>query len=126
MSSALTQLVPVFTGDKFQEWTTMMESYLMAQGQWYVVSDDAPREPDAASSDEDRANMASWRDANIKALGNLRLRLAPSINVQIKEKVTAKAVWDYLQETYGKPGVAAIYTEFKAALDLTISMSENP
>ena len=38
MSSALDQIVLVFTSSNWQQWHTTMQAYLRAQGQWFVYS----------------------------------------------------------------------------------------
>ena len=39
MSNSLDRLVPRLDGTNYQEWSSAMQSYLMAQGQWLVVVD---------------------------------------------------------------------------------------
>ncbi|KAF9218734.1 hypothetical protein BS17DRAFT_659325, partial [Gyrodon lividus] len=40
--SLLTNLVPVFTNANWLAWYPQMESFLMAQGLYYVITDECP------------------------------------------------------------------------------------
>ena len=92
MSSALDKMVPVFTGSNWQQWHTAMQAYLRAQGQWFIFS--TPRPADESDS---------WDEHNEKALGNITLRVSPSIQTAIATLATVKEVWDHLKENYGTP-----------------------
>ena len=61
-----------------------------------------------------------------KAIGNINLRLHPSIENKAKSSKTAKDLWDYLQAEYGKPGIAAIFHEFKGAMSMYIPNGSDP
>ena len=100
MSSALDKMVPVFTGSNWQQWHTAMQAYLRAQGQWFVFS--TPRLAD---------EFDSWDEHNEKALGNITLRVSPSIQTAIANLATVKEVWDHLKENYGAPSIGSAYAE---------------
>ena len=100
MSSALDKMVPVFTGSNWQQWHTAMQAYLRAQGQWFVFSTPCP-------ADE----FNSWDENNEKALGNITLRVSPSIQTAIADLATIKEVWDHLKENYGAPSISSTYAE---------------
>ena len=57
MSNALTQLVPVFDGANWLIWSESIKSYLMAQGQWYVLTQTRPEEPASAATEWDADNL---------------------------------------------------------------------
>ncbi|TBU38420.1 hypothetical protein BD309DRAFT_1022876 [Dichomitus squalens] len=40
--------------------------------------------------------------------------------------MTAKEIWDYLETTYGKPGVPAVYQDFRTPLALSVPADLNP
>jgi len=42
MSSTLNTFVPVLDGTNYQQWAAAMQSFLMSQGQWRVITKDAP------------------------------------------------------------------------------------
>ena len=45
MSSFLTQIVPVLTGQNWIEWQDKMEAYLMSTSGWFYIRDGDPTEP---------------------------------------------------------------------------------
>jgi len=118
MSSALDKMVPVFTGSNWQQWHTSMQAYLWAQGQWYVYSTTQP-----ANGHNDRNN---WDDNTKRALGNITLCLAPSIQVTITDLTTVKEVWDYLKKSFGTPSIGSAYAELSKLLSTTIPASSHP
>ncbi|TBU48057.1 hypothetical protein BD309DRAFT_1048250, partial [Dichomitus squalens] len=58
--------------------------------------------------------------------GNISLRLATSINSAVSSQTTAKGIWGYLETTYSKPSMPAVYQDFRAALALSIPADLNP
>jgi len=118
MSSALDKMVPVFTGSNWQQWHTSMQAYLRAQGQWFVYSTTQP-----ADSHDDRNN---WDDNTKRALGNITLCLAPSIQVAIANLTTVKEVWDYLKKSFGAPSIGSAYAELSKLLSTTIPAGSHP
>ena len=115
MSSALDKMVPVFTGSNWQQWHTAMQAYLRAQGQWFVFS--TPHLAD---------EFDSWDEHNEKALGNITLRVSPSIQTAIADLATVKEVWDHLKENYGAPSIGSAYAELSRLLTTTIPASSHP
>ena len=115
MSSALDKMVPVFTGSNWQQWHTAMQAYLRAQGQWFVFS--TPRPADESDS---------WDEHNEKALGNITLRVSPSIQTAIANLATVKEVWDHLKENYSAPSISSAYAELSQLLMTTIPAGSHP
>ena len=115
MSSALDKMVPVFTGSNWQQWHTTMQAYLQAQGQWFVYSNVCP------ANDTD-----IWDENTEKALGNITLRLTPSIQVAVADLTTVKEVWDHLKENFGTPSIGSAYTELSRLLSTTIPAGSHP
>jgi len=118
MSSALDKMVPVFTGSNWQQWHTSMQAYLRAQGQWFIYSTTQP-----ADCHDDRNN---WDDSTKRALGNITLHLAPSIQVAIADLTTVKEVWDYLKKSFGTPSISSAYAELSKLLSTTIPAGSHP
>ena len=56
------------------------------------------------------------------------LQLAPQIQGNLTSEIMdgAGTLWDHLEKQYGKPGIIATYLEFKAAMDIKITDSEDP
>jgi len=94
-SSNVASHVLVLSGPNYQEWAPKMESFLMSQGQYTILTKPRPKEPttlktDAEDFDPDihmtvaadvaDAKHEEWEDkieklteTNLKALGNIRL-----------------------------------------------------
>ena len=115
MSSALDKMVLVFTSSNWQQWHTAMQAYLRAQGQWFVYGTAQP------TNEHD-----SWDEHNEKALGNITLRVSPSIQTTISHLTTVKEVWDHLKENYSAPSIWNAYTELSWLLSTTIPASSHP
>ena len=115
MSSQLTTLVPVFDGTNYKEWSTLMQSYLMAQGRWYLIQDreDAPVKPVATARqavDSDKMEeWKEWKHDTTKALGEINLRLAPSVRNLVMSIGNVGELWDKLKNDYGKVGLTGIF-----------------
>jgi len=118
MSSALDKMVPVFTGSNWQQWHTSMQAYLWAQGQWFVYSTTQP-----ADGHDDCNN---WDNSTERALGNITLCLAPSIQVAVADLTTVKEVWDYLKKSFGAPSIGSAYAELSKLLSTTIPAGSHP
>ena len=118
MSSALDKMVPMFTGSNWQQWHTSMQAYLRAQGQWYIYSMTQP-----ADGHNDRKE---WDDNTERALGNITLRLAPSIQVAVLDLDSIKDVWDHLKKNFGSPSIGSAYAELSKLLSTTIPAGSHP
>jgi len=147
-SSNVASHVPVLSGPNYQEWAPKMESFLMAQGQYTILTKPRPREPTTLKSDHDDfdadlhmtvaadvadAKHEEWEDkvnkltkTNLKALGNIRLRLHHSIAYKYKDEKSAGELWRFLKASYGKTGISAVYSKFKQAMDLKIPDNADP
>ncbi|KZP09578.1 hypothetical protein FIBSPDRAFT_702407, partial [Athelia psychrophila] len=66
-----------------------------------------------------------WKSRNQKALGTMRLRMAPAVRHIISGK-NANEAWTALKSAYGTPGASAIYADFKAAAKFYISGNSHP
>jgi len=154
MTSQIAQHVPVLTGPNYQAWRPQMESFLMASGQWLVLSKERPEEPtevvastkkSAGKSKDDAEQTAiettddfaekyeiweekveKWDETNMKALGNICLCLHHSIAFKFKEVLVAGTLWEQLKDGYGNPGVLNIYAEFKQAIETKVPDNADP
>jgi len=128
----------------------------MASGQWLILEKERPEKPTATSSTVAKPKSAAkskedpeqtavdssnglaerleaweeksekWDETNMKALGNIRLRLHHSIAFKFKETTVAGTLWDSLKDSYGSPGVLSIYAEFKQAIETKIPDNTDP
>ena len=124
MSNNLTNLVPLLTGPNYLQWVPKMEAYLQTTGRWTKPMTKACPTLAADSSNEDKVD--GWNENATAARGSIRLRVDDSIGTAIDSKTTAKEVWDYLKDTYGKPGIPIVYQDFRAAMGVTIPSDSNP
>jgi len=154
-------LVPVLDGSmNWQAWRPMMMNYLLSQGQWKVITNKFPA-PDYESTTtvtktdsegthtetvadtskpaKNQSEIDSWFDINDRALGNIMLRLHPTIATTVLNLLQktieenddintmfASVAWEYLDATYGKPGIAATYKELKATMGIVIPGNADP
>ncbi|KAF5333983.1 hypothetical protein D9758_017289 [Tetrapyrgos nigripes] len=140
-SNVLMTTVPVFAGVDFNIWADILLAWLQATGLSSVLSTDRPDDAEVSLvsplTDEDTAaqaeaimaaqkKQADWDEKNDKAMGSIKLRLSPPVRQKTFGMTTAKEIWVFLKKTYGKPGVSAIYTDFKRATSITIPNDANP
>ena len=128
MSSQLTNLVPVFDGTNYQQWTAAMQSFLMSQGQWKCVKDGAnvPAEVKVEGSVTNAADIVSYLEDAEKAIGNIRLRLHHTIGYQFNSEENPAALWQTLKKKYGVPGISGAFKEFKGIMDTQIPNNSDP
>ena len=108
MSSQLTNLVPIFDGTNYQQWTAAMQSFLMSQGQWKCVKDgaDVPTEVKVEGSVTNTADITSYLEDAEKAIENIHLRLHHTIGYQFNSEENPAALWQMLKKKYGVPGIS--------------------
>ena len=124
MTSQIAQHVPVLTRPNYQAWRPQMESFLMASGQWLILDKARPEKPvegfttttttkKSAGSSKDpevtaidtaddfaerleawETKSEKWDKTNMKALGNIHLRLHHSISFKYKEVLVAGTLWE--------------------------------
>ena len=128
MSSQLTNLVPIFDGTNYQQWTAAMQSFLMLQGQWKCIKDgaDVPAEVKVEGSVTNAADIASYLEDAEKVIGNIRLRLHHTIGYQFNSEENPAALWQTLKKKYGVPGISGTFKEFKGIMDTQIPNNSNP
>jgi len=127
----------------------------MASGQWLILDKARPEKPvegfpttttkkSAGSSKDPEATAIDttddfaerleawetksekWDETNMKALGNIHLRLHHSISFKYKEVLVAGTLWEQLKDSYGSPGILSIYAEFKQAIETKIPDNLDP
>ncbi|KAJ3894328.1 hypothetical protein GG344DRAFT_74124 [Lentinula edodes] len=137
MSSALfTAVTTTLKGDNYDTWTPEMEAFLQATGLGSAITSDPPVEPsplDTEDLDSVKAwkeyddALKSWKEIDTKAVGNICLRLSPSIRILAKDQSnTAKELWEFLQKTYKVKGLGAVFNDFAAAMAVKVPYKGNP
>ncbi|KIJ61367.1 hypothetical protein HYDPIDRAFT_31451 [Hydnomerulius pinastri MD-312] len=105
------------------DWAPLMEAYLMAQGQWCTIIEICP-EP--STTPDNSSDVNAWYSDNAAATGNIHVWLAPTVHVKVSSAALASNLFSILKAEYGKPGIAAIYAEFKSLLDINIPFNAHP
>jgi len=161
MSSTLMTLVPVLDGSmNWQAWRPLMMNYLLSQGQWKVITNKFPAPEyettttitkkdaegthtemvaDTSKPARNQTDINAWFDTNDRALGNIMLRLHPTIATTVLNLLQktieentdvntmyASIAWEYLDTTYGKPGITATYKELKVTMGVIIPGNADP
>ncbi|PIL36551.1 hypothetical protein GSI_00240 [Ganoderma sinense ZZ0214-1] len=124
MSNGLTSFVPVLTGPNYLQWALKMQAFLQTTGRWMQPMTKTCPTLVATPSNQDKVD--TWNEDNTAARGSIRLHVDDSIGTAIDSKTTAKQVWDYLKDTYGKPGIPVVYQDFRAAMGISIPSDSNP
>jgi hypothetical protein len=143
MLSSLTTLIPVLSGPNYQSWAPLMTSFLMSQGQHWILKKICPTigtiQKIVTTKDKDRTETSQtitiytneeeyeeWQNTNGKAVRNIRLRLHHTIQYKYRDETDTGSLWDKLEKEYGNSGIIAIYLKFKAALETRIPDNANP
>ena len=133
MSSQVDHLVPLFNGSDYR---TSMTAYLCSIRLWGIVSGRETR-PDALSSgraavaatstspaqpaipaptqeqvSERQVAIREWIEKDEQAQGIIQLRLSHNLHTLIG--ITTYQTWRNIEDSYGKPGAALIFADFKA------------
>ena len=72
------------------------------------------------------ADPEEWDEKNEKALGNIALRLTPSIGSAVSHLGTTKEVWNHLKEHFGLPSIGNTYAELSKLLSTNIPAGQHP
>jgi gag-polypeptide of LTR copia-type len=116
--------VSVFSSANFRTWQQTMGNYLRSM-KLYRHASGATIRPTAVVPPI-QANLdaiAAWDEADEQAQGILGLRL--STNLRTHLGATAHALWQALDNTFGKPGIFSIHADLQAALHVKISGGQN-
>jgi len=118
--------VPVLDGANYQIWAVRMTAFLRSQGLWNIVKaiKGNPPELDPATSKPEQLivhakERLDWSNRDDQALGAISLRLSPNLMNHIG--TTAYRTWKNLEDTFGKPGPAMIYADFRQAINFKLS-----
>ena len=85
MSKALTELVPILDGTNYIQWEKQMNAFLKSLDLWEHVNGGEPY-PVAAAAQPTAAELAAqkaWMVISNRAMGNIMLRVVPTIQDKI-------------------------------------------
>ena len=147
MSSQIDHLIPLFNGSDYHSWATSMTAYLHSVHLWGIVSGRESRPSDLPSGraavaatqttpaqpaipaptqeqvSERQVAQCEWVEKDEQALGIIQLRLSHHLHTLIG--ITSYRTWRSIEDSYGKPGAALIFADFKALNAFRLSGS-NP
>ena len=148
MSSQINCLVSLFNGSDYHSWATSMTAFLHSQCLWRIVSGRETRPNNLPSSgraavaatttspaqlaipaptqeqvSERQREIREWIEKDEQAQGIIQLRLTHNLHSLMG--ITTYRTWRNIEESYGKPGVALIFADFKALTTFRLSGS-NP
>ena len=147
MSSQVDCLVPLFNGSDYRSWATSMAAYLLSIRLWGIVEGREHRLEDLPSGratvaattttqaqlailapsheqvSERQRDQREWIEKDEQAQGIIQLRLSHNLHTLIG--ITAYRTWKNIADSYGKPGAALIFPNFKALNSFRLSGS-NP
>ena len=107
-----------------------MQSYLEAQGLWRYMLKGPPASPGAnIKGDELKSyddKLDTFKEAESKAKGSIKLGLHQMIASQIKTEKTAMEIWTKLADRYRKPGPSMAYVELKKAISILVPKNADP
>ena len=100
MSNSLQTLVPILDGSNYRRWAELMKVYLQSMGSWIIIDRPAGLEPPVPATDGlNRGDVIEWSQQEAKAQGSIRLRLNVEISRSVKNKTSAKDLWEALAST---------------------------
>ena len=147
MSSQVDHLIPMFNGSDYHSWATQMTAYLHSIRLWGIVSgrDNRPSDlpsgraavaatqtspaqpaipaPSQEQVSERQEEQREWVEKDEQAQGYIQLQLSHNLHTLIG--VTAYQTWRNIEDSYGRPGAALIFADFKSLNVIRLSGS-NP
>ena len=134
MSSQIDRLVSLFNGSNYHSWAMSMTAFLRSQHLWGIVSGRETRPLDLSARaavaatttspaqpaipaptpeqvSERQREQREWVEKDKQAQGIIQLRLTHNLHSLMG--ITAYRTWRNIEESYGKPGAALIFADFK-------------
>jgi len=130
-------LVPVLDGTNYRQWAVAMKALIQSTGMWAYPEGKVSREyfPD---SDEEMDKLSTARKAEILAsinefekndgmvLGQITLRLSPTIQQNHQHCHTSASLSNTLLATYGRSTASTVFKDFKDCLNSRITTNADP
>ena len=112
-SDAKKQLITLEGAQNYLQWRTSMKAFLQMTGSWNYAENNVAQ-PAAA------AEVPAWRDARNKCLGTIIIYCSGLVQQAITTIDNPHTLWETLQTSYGTPGAAGVYVEFRKAVQMQI------
>ena len=125
-SSDMKKVQPTLIGsENYMSWAASMQSLLKVLKVWRYTNT-MVNAPVPAQGGPTQADLDAWNEKQDLATGTITFYVSGMIQQNIINIGNANTMWTRLQETYGTPGAAGIYVEFKHAINLRIRKNEDP
>jgi hypothetical protein len=136
-SNNTTSLVPILDGTNYRQWAVAMKAFIMSTGLWAYVEGYVDREefPDKkedlvklsdARKEEIHIAQRAWDKDDNMVIGQIILRLAPTVQQNHTTYVTSFSLWRALKDSYGKATASTVFKDFKDCLNARISLTADP
>jgi len=130
-------LVPTLDGTNYRQWAVAMKALIQSTGMWaypmgkvsreYFPDDDAEFEKlTKTRKDEIMASINEFEKNDGMVLGQITLRLSPTIQQNHQHCHTSASLWNALLATYGKSTASTVFKDFKDCLNSHITMNADP
>jgi hypothetical protein len=121
-------LVPVLDGTNYRIWVVVMKALIQSTGMWayrmgkvfreYFPNDDTEFEKlMQIRKDEIMTSINEFEKSDGMVLGQITLRLSPTIQQNHQHCVTFTSLWNALKVTYGKSMASTVFKDFKDCLN---------
>ena len=132
-----TSLVPILDGTNSRQWAVAMKALIQSTGMWAYLMGKVEREYFPEDEAEFQA-LTATRKAEIMAsinkfekndgmvLGQITLRLSPTIQQNHQHCHTSASLWNALLTTYSKSTASTVFKDFKDCLNSHITTNADP
>ena len=132
-----TSLVPVLDGTNYRQWVVAMKALIQSTGMWaypmgkvsreFFPDDDAEFEKlTKERKDEIMASINKFKKNDGMVLGQITLRLSPTIQQNHQHCQTSASLWNALLATYGRSTASTVFKDFKDCLNSRIYTNADP
>jgi hypothetical protein len=127
-SNNAASLVPILDGTNYRQWAVAVKAFIMSTGLWAYTEGRIEREslPEKkeelaklsdARKEEIRVAQAAWDKDDNMVIGQIMLRLSPTVQQNHTNYVTSYSLWDALKGSYGKATASTVFKDFKDCLN---------
>jgi hypothetical protein len=131
-SNNAASLVPILDGTNYRQWAVAMKALIMSTGMWAYVQGNIDRESlpekkeEREKLSETRRNeilaaQAAWDKDDGMVIGQIMLRLSPTVQQNHTTYLTSFSLWNALEGSYGKVMASTVFRDFKECLTARIS-----
>ena len=138
-SSSVLNTLPILNGSNYTQWAVEMQSYLMTQGLWMILSgiETMPAELSAAAEgtkggptakevqERYKEHLEFFRRAQ-QIVGAISLKVDKLLKNAIVKETDPSKIWNALKNKYGKTTAPAIFANFRALSSIRVPPNAHP